>query len=67
MFKSISFILANLYNFIRGKKKRKCLLFRTKRKKKTNLPIFIRALLLHLDSLVQLAVRGAKVVIPFHV
>lgn len=31
------------------------------------LPIFIRTLLLHLDGLVQLAVRGAKVVIPLHV
>lgn len=31
-----------------------------------NLPILICALLLHLNSLIQLAVRGAKIVIPFH-
>lgn len=31
-----------------------------------NLPILVRALLLHLDGLVQLAVRGAKVVVSLH-
>lgn len=31
-----------------------------------NSPILIRALLLHLDSLVQLAVRGTEIVIPLH-
>lgn len=36
-------------------------------KRENNLPILIRALLLHLNSLVQLAVRGAKVVVPLHV
>lgn len=35
--------------------------------RENNLPILIRALLLHLNSLVQLAVRGAKVVVPLHV
>ncbi len=35
--------------------------------KQKNLPIFIRTLFLHLNRLIQLAVRGTKVVIPFHV
>ena len=39
----------------------------TKKKTLSNLPIFIGTLLLHLNILIQFAVRGTKVVIPLHV
>ena len=39
----------------------------TKKNTMSNVPIFIATLLLHLNILIQFAVRGTKVVIPLHV